>query len=207
MSDRDPILNAPAAERNRAPILEVLERLLPARGRVLEIASGTGQHVEYLAAALPGVQWLPSDPDPMHRASIAARVAAAGLDNVQPPLDLDVLRQWPHIEVEAVITANLLHVAPIEVMDALCAGAASILRPTGVLHVYGPFNRNGRYTSEGNASFDRALREQHPSWGIRHVESLLAAGKVHGLKNAEILEMPANNLSIVMHKVKTLKPS
>jgi len=193
-------LHAPAAERNKAPILEVLEAHLPPHGRVLEIASGTGQHVVHFAAALAGLVWLPSDPDPSQRASIAAHAAAAGLDNVEEPLDVDVLRRWPDIGVAAVVVANLLHVAPPQALPALCAGAAGVLPAGGVLHVYGPFNRGGRYTSEGNARFDRSLREQNPAWGIRDLETLLAAAAESGLRERQVIDMPANNLSVVLIK-------
>lgn len=193
-------LHAPAAERNKAPILEALQTHLPARGRVLEIASGTGQHVVHFAAALPGLDWLPSDPDPAQRASITAHVVAAGLDNVAQPLDLDVLGRWPELRVDAVIVANLLHVSPPQTLPALCAGAAAVLEPGGVLHVYGPFNRGGRYTSAGNERFDQALRAQDPAWGIRDLESLLAAAADAGLRERQVLDMPANNLSVVLER-------
>ncbi len=201
MSDQR-ALHAPAAQRNKAPILEVLQRHLPRRGRVLEIASGTGQHVVHFAGALAGLTWQPSDPDPAQRASIEALVSSAGLDNVEPPLDLDVLGPWPDLRVDAVITANLLHVAPPEVVDGLCAGAAGVLVPGGVLHVYGPFNRHGAFTSEGNRRFDAALREQDPRWGIRDLEALLDSAARRGLERHEIVDMPANNFSVVLEKAR-----
>ncbi|MDZ7669643.1 MAG: DUF938 domain-containing protein [Gammaproteobacteria bacterium] len=192
------ILHAPAAERNREPILNVLQGALPARGRVLEIASGTGQHVVYFAAALPALHWIPSDPDPAQRASIAARTAAAGLDNVTEPLDLDVLGDWPDLAVDAVITANLLHVSARQTMSALCRGAAEVLAPGGLLQVYGPFKRDGEHTSAGNRQFDLSLKRQNSAWGIRDVEELLAEANDTGLALADIIEMPANNLCIVL---------
>lgn len=194
------ILHAPATERNRGPILEVLRRTLPARGRVLEIASGTGQHVVYFAEALPALEWIPSDPDPAQRASIAARTAAAGLNNVADPLDLDVLGDWPELAVDAVITANLLHVSARETMAGLCRGAAAVLPPGGPLHVYGPFKRGGEHTSEGNRRFDQSLERQNSAWGIRDVEDLLEEAVDAGLRLAEIIEMPANNLSVVLRR-------
>lgn len=197
---RDAILHAPAADRNKEAILRVLAGLLPARGNVLEIASGTGQHVAFFAKALPDLQWQPTDPEPAHRASIAARTAEAGLGNVRPPLDLDVFAPWPHLDVDAVVVANLVHVSPAGSIDALCAGAARVLLPEGVLCVYGPFNRNGRHTSGGNARFDRTLREQNPNWGLRDVETLLAAAEARGLAAPQIIEMPANNLLVVVRK-------
>ncbi|MEQ8861564.1 MAG: DUF938 domain-containing protein [Pseudomonadales bacterium] len=199
MADHD-IRHAPAAGRNGGPILDVLRRTLPARGDVLEIASGTGQHVELFAAALPMLRWQPSDPDPVQRASINARVAAADLGNVAAPLDLNVLDPWPPLRVHAVIVANLLHVAPAEALPALCEGAAAALQPGGILHVYGPFRRGGAYTSDGNRRFDSALRTENPCWGLRDAESLLACAAEHGLDEAEIIDMPANNLSIVCRR-------
>lgn len=194
------IRHAPAADRNRDPILAVLRQHLPRRGKVLELASGTGQHVVHFAAALPRLTWLPSDPDPGQRASIVARIAAARLDNVKPPLDLDVCGRWPLLEVDAVITANLLHVSPPDTLPALCAGAAGVLVPGGILQVYGPFNRDGVYTSEGNARFDVALRAENPAWGIRDLEALTAAAAERGLSLREVVDMPANNLSVVFHR-------
>lgn len=194
------ILHAPAAERNRGPILEVLRGILPDHGRVLEIASGTGQHVVYFAEALPALHWIPSDPDPAQRASVAARTAAAGLDNVTDPLDLDVLGDWPDLAVDAVITANLLHVSARETMTGLCRGTAAVLRPGGALLVYGPFKRDGEHTSDGNRQFDRSLKRQNPAWGIRDVEDLLAEAGEAGLRLAEIIDMPANNLAVVLHR-------
>lgn len=191
------ILHSPAAERNRGPILEVLERVLPGRGTVLEVASGTGQHVVHFAAALPDLLWQPSDPEPRNRASIEARIEAAGLANVLAPLNLDVTGPWPELRVAAVIVANLLHVSAPATTAALCAGAAGVLEPGGILLVYGPFNRDGRYTSEGNARFDAELRARHPDWGIRDVEDLIARAGEAGLAVAEIVDMPANNLAVV----------
>lgn len=196
----DSILHAPAAERNRGPILEVLRRTLPARGRVLEIASGTGQHVVYFAEALPALEWIPSDPDPAQRASIAARAAAAGSKNVAAPLDLDVLGDWPDLAVDAVITANLLHVSAPEAMAGLCRGAAAALPPGGLLQVYGPFKRGGEHTSEGNRQFDLSLKRQNSAWGIRDVKDLLEEANATGLILAQVIEMPANNLSVVLRR-------
>ncbi len=191
------ILHAPAAERNRSPILGVLRAQLPATGRVLEIASGTGQHVAHFAEALPGITWLPSDPDPRQRASIAARVAQAGLENVDPPLDLDVRDVWQVPAVDAVIVANLLHISELETLRGLCEGAAATLSAGGVLHIYGPFKRDGGHTSPGNRAFDASLRAQNPSWGIRDLESVLAAAEAQGFVVRRIVDMLANNLSLV----------
>lgn len=194
------LLISPPAERNKEPILEVLKRVLPPTGTVLEVASGTGQHIVHFAAALPDLQWIPSDPDPVHRESIAAHTVEAGLDNVAAPLDLDVLDDWGIEAVDAVIVANLLHIAPREVLPALCRGAAAVLVPGGILHVYGPFKRGGRHTSEGNARFDASLRAQDPRWGLWDLEDVLDAAARCGFEVEEVVEMPANNLSLVLRK-------
>lgn len=194
------VLHAPAADRNRAPILAVLQRVLPQSGLVLEIASGTGQHVAHFAAALPHLQWQPSDPDPAQRASIRARLAGSGLDNVAEPIELDVLGSWPALTADAIIVANLLHVSAPDALPALCAGAGRVLSGGGLLHVYGPFRRNGAHTSTGNARFDRALRLQNPAWGIRNVEDLLGHAAEHGLGDTEVIAMPANNLSVICRR-------
>jgi hypothetical protein len=194
------LLHAPAADRNKAAILEVLKRVLPARGTVLEVASGTGQHVVHFAAALPGLQWIPSDPDPGNRTSIAAHVSQAELSNVAPPLNLDVVDEWPSSLVDAVIVANLLHISARETLPGLCRGAAAVLLPGGVLHVYGPFKRGGQHTSESNARFDQLLRSQDCRWGLWNVEDLVDTASEHGLEVREVIAMPANNLSLVFRR-------
>ncbi len=203
-----------AAERNRLPILTELERLLPATGSVLEIASGTGQHAAFFAAHLPGLHWQPSEADPEMFASIReysqtaelAQVSPAGaevagqpaaLANIAPPVFLDVLDEWPGDLVDAVITANLLHIALPEVLPALCQGAAAVLRPGGCLFIYGPFKRHGAHTSEGNVRFDASLRQQHPAWGIRDLEKVIEVATANGFQLQEVIPMPANNFSIV----------
>ncbi|MCB1684192.1 MAG: DUF938 domain-containing protein [Pseudomonadales bacterium] len=191
------ILESEYAERNKVPILEVLRGALPATGRVLEIASGTGAHIEFFAQSLPQLHWLPSDPDPKSRASIAARITRAGLPNVEPPADIDVLAIWPGIFVDAVIVANLLHISPPETLAALCEGAAHCMPPGGVLHIYGPFKRSGAHTSPGNTAFDESLRARNPAWGIRDLESVVSVAAGCGFRNQAIVNMPANNFSLV----------
>lgn len=185
-----------AAERNRQFILDVLAPALPDQGRVLEIASGTGQHVTFFAAALPHLYWQPSDPDPDARASISARIAAEGLANVAAPLDLDLLESWPEMEVDAVVTANLLHISEPEVLPALMRMAGELLRAGGLLHIYGPFKVGGRFTSPSNADFDTSLRARNPVWGLRDLETVIDAAQANGFSEPEVRDMPANNLSI-----------
>lgn len=195
-------LSAPAAERNRGPILDVLRRVLPARGDVLEIASGTGQHVVHFAAGLPGLHWRPSDPDAQARRSIAAWIAQAGLSNVDAPLAFDVRdAAWPFAALDAIVCINMIHIAPWACAEALFAGASRVLRPGGVLVLYGPYRREGRHTAPSNAAFDAQLRNRDPSWGVRDLETVVALGLDRGLDCIEVVEMPANNLSVVFRRV------
>ncbi|KVC58019.1 DUF938 domain-containing protein [Burkholderia stagnalis] len=195
-------LSAPAAERNRAPILDVLRRVLPASGDVLEIASGTGQHVVHFAAGLPGLRWHPSDPDAQARQSIAAWVAHAGLPNVDAPRAFDVRdAAWPFAVLDAIVCINMIHIAPWACADALFAGASRVLRPGGVLVLYGPYRREGRHTAPSNEAFDAQLRSRDPSWGVRDLEAVVALGLDRGLDCIEVVEMPANNLSVVFRRL------
>jgi cyclopropane fatty-acyl-phospholipid synthase-like methyltransferase len=200
-ADDASILYAPAAARNQEPILAVLHLILPETGHVLEIASGTGQHAVAFAAAFPGLSWQPSDPDPTARASIADRVAQAGLANLRPPLDLDVSEpDWDRAiaePVDAIVCINLLHIAPWRACEGLMGGARRILRPSGLLYLYGAYIRDGHHTAPSNAAFDRALRRQNPEWGVRDLAQVVACAKQHELRLERVVEMPANNLSVV----------
>ena len=194
-------LHAAATERNREPILEVLRRVLPAEGLVLEIASGTGQHAAYFAAALPGLRWQPSDPVAAHRDSVAAWAAAAGLTNVLPALALDVERwPWPAPRADAVVCINMIHIAPWSAAQALFAGAGRVLSPAGVLFLYGPFKRDGGHTSDSNARFDERLRAEDPRWGVRDLSDVTALAHDAGFGDPEIVPMPANNLSLIFRR-------
>jgi SAM-dependent methyltransferase len=193
--------STPSAERNKGPILDVLARVLPRRGLVLEIASGTGQHVLHFAKALPGLTWQPSDPDAELRKSIALRVREEQRTNVNGPIDLDVTKlPWPLQTADAVVAINMIHVAPWSATRALFEGAKALLPGGHVLFLYGPYRRFGRHTSESNAQFDRDLRAQDPEWGIRDLEAVsdIAAGA--GFVLAETVEMPANNFSLVFKR-------
>ena len=188
---------APAAARNREPIREVLARHLPARGLVLEIASGTGEHAVHMAGGFPALRWQPSDPDPAALASIAAWRAEAGLPNLLPPVALDVTAPvWPVAEADAIVCINMIHVAPWEVALALLAGAARTLAPGGVLYLYGPYREDG-VTAPSNEDFDRSLRARDPRWGVRDVRELRAAAEERGLALEHTVPMPANNHSLV----------
>ena len=191
------ILTSTAADRNKGPILEVLQRVLPGQGDVLEVASGGGQHVAAFARALPGLQWWPSDPDPHARASVDERITQEGLTNVAAALDLDVLHHWAVNFVDAVIVANLLHISLPQTLPSLCQGAAEVLRPGGILHIYGPFKRHGAQTSDSNAAFDKSLQSRNPAWGIRDMERVIEVAASCNFGSTEINDMPVNNFSLV----------
>jgi len=195
-------LTAPAAERNKGPILGVLKRVLPAQGLVLEIASGTGQHVVHFAEAMPHLTWQPSDPDAELRASIRAWIAQTGVSNACAALDLDVCWQpWRLAEAEAVVRINMIHIAPWSATAALMAGAARILPPTGALVLYGPYRREGRHAAPSNEAFDRQLRSSNPDWGVRDLEAVAEVAVSHGLALRDVIAMPANNLSVMFRPV------
>lgn len=190
-----------AAERNRGPILQVLQRLLPPRARVLEIASGTGQHAQHFAASGAGWDWQPSDADASMLAAIDAR--CAGLGGVAPARHLDVLApDWPMAaaSLDAVYCANMLHISPWPTCAALMAGAARCLAPGGLLLVYGPFFVDGLPTSPGNLAFDADLRARDARWGLRTVAAVQREASAQGLTLLEAVPMPANNLTLVFRR-------
>ncbi|MFM0031982.1 DUF938 domain-containing protein [Paraburkholderia madseniana] len=209
MTDSHPALrqHSPSAERNREPILAVLREVLPATGRVLEIASGTGQHAICFAGALPGLDWQPSDIDADARASITAWIAHAGLANVRAPLALDVHQpEWGAQtldkvdQFDAVVCINMIHISPWSATEALFAGASRRLVDGGVLYLYGPYKRGGAQTSPSNDAFDQQLRSRDPAWGVRDMEAVVALGASVGLVCDEPIAMPANNFSLVFRK-------
>lgn len=185
--------HSPAAERNAGPILEVLRRVLPARGLVLEIASGTGQHAVYMARALPAIEWQPTDLDPDARDSVAAWRDEAALPNVRAPIELDVTQQpWPVDRADAVVCINMIHISPWSASEALFAGAARLGAP--LLFTYGPYRIDG-VTAPSNEAFDRSLRVRDPAWGVREVRELETIAR--GFQLDEIIPMPANNHSLI----------
>jgi SAM-dependent methyltransferase len=191
----------PAAERNKQPIADVLARVLPATGQLLEIASGTGQHAAFFAAALPNLQYQPSDIDEANLASVRAHVSEAGLPNLREPIVLDVTSDdWGVAPLDAIFNANMIHIAPIECSEGLMAGAGRHLRSAGVLVVYGPFRIDGEHTSQSNADFDADLRSRDAHWGVRDMETLQTLGEAAGLQFVERVQMPANNQCLVFRK-------
>ena len=197
-SQADARLFAPATQRNRQVILDQLSRALPGDGTVLEIASGTGEHAVWFAQHLRPTCWQPSDADPAMRQSIAAHAATADCPTLLPPIALDVTSEtWPIERAEAVVCINLLHIAPWRAAEGLFHGGAKILPPDGVLFLYGPYKRGGEHTAPSNAAFDESLRARDPEWGVRDLDEVVALAESTGFALSEVVEMPANNLSVV----------
>lgn len=194
-------LRSPSTARNREPILAVLQRVLPPDARVLEIASGSGEHGVFVARAMPGLTWQPSDPDADARASIAAWIETEGLSNVLSPRAIDVRQDLWGVEAEApydaIVAINMIHISPWAATLGLLAGAGRLLRPGGVLYTYGPYKRDGRHTAPSNESFEASLRARDASWGVRDVAEVERAASLQGLALREIVDMPANNFSLV----------
>lgn len=196
--------HSPAADRNKQPILEVLRQVLPAAGAALEIASGTGQHVVWFAAALPQWSWQPTDADPGALPGIAACARQSGLANVRPPLLLDVLApQWPAQgaaftqRFDAIYCANMLHISPWATCAALMQGSARYLASQGVLVTYGPYLEDDVPTAPSNLAFDESLRARDASWGIRRLSDVKGEARQAGLVLRQRHAMPANNLLLV----------
>jgi cyclopropane fatty-acyl-phospholipid synthase-like methyltransferase len=182
-----------ACERNKQPILDKLRDELAGSSRVLEIGSGTGQHAVHFARDLRHLQWQPTDRS-VYLHALAARIAEEGTPNLLAPLELDVLQeQWPLVAVDAVFSANTLHIMSWPEVEALFSGVGRVLSAGGVLVVYGPFRYAGRYTSESNATFDRSLRDRDPASGIRDIEAVSRLALTHGLVLTTDSAMPANN--------------
>jgi SAM-dependent methyltransferase len=202
MSDiADPRQYRPHVERNRDPILDVLKRILPQRGRVLEIASGSGEHVAHFARALPQLTWQPSDPSEEALASAAAHRDDAALANLLPPLRLDVTApSWPVERADAIICCNMIHIAPWAACEGLISGAARVLAAGGLLYLYGPYKIGGAHTAPSNQEFDASLRSRNPAWGIRDLDEVTALAARHGLNLIETVAMPANNLSVIFRR-------
>jgi cyclopropane fatty-acyl-phospholipid synthase-like methyltransferase len=197
---------APATARNREPILAVMRRVFPPTAKVLEVASGTGEHAVFMARAMPGVDWQPSDPDVEARASIVAWIAHEGLANVSPPLDLDVRELEWNVEgsehasrtaFDAIVAINMIHISPWRATQGLFAGAAHLLRRGGIVYLYGPYKRGGKHTAPSNEAFEQWLKARDPSYGVRDLADVEAVANGNGFHLKEIIEMPANNLSVI----------
>jgi hypothetical protein len=197
----DPRRIAPATERNREPIAAVLREVLPRSGTVLEVASGTGEHVVHFAARFPALRWQPTDPDEAALASIAAWREAAGAENVAAPLRLDAAAEaWPVARADAILCINMVHISPWQATAGLMRGAARLLPPGAPLILYGPYRRAGVATAPSNADFDRSLKSRNPAWGLRDLDAVVAESEARGLLFERLVEMPANNLTIVLRR-------
>jgi SAM-dependent methyltransferase len=196
------VLTYDAPERNKEPILQVLRQVLPPTGRVLEIASGTGQHVVHFAEGLPQLTWQPSDPEERHLDAIGERAILAGLPNLEVPIELDVTtRPWRlPSPVDAIVCINMIHIAPMEAGIALIEEAGRLLPAEGTLTLYGPYRRHGSHTAPSNEAFDANLRARNPAWGVRDLEIVQALAERNGLRRVELVAMPANNFTVVFRK-------
>ena len=189
---------APATERNREPIAAVLRETLPERGTLLEIASGSGEHAVYFAGCFPALRWQPTDPDPEALASIRAWRGEAGLDNLLEPLLLDAAAEtWPVAFADAILCVNMVHISPWAATEGLMRGAGRLLSAGAPLLLYGPYRRAGAPTAASNSAFDQSLKARNPEWGLRDLEAVEAEAERHGLRLERVVEMPANNLTVV----------
>ena len=205
---------APATQRNRAPIVAVLQQVLPATGSVLEISSGTGEHAIYFAPRLAPRPWITSDPNPAARTSIAAWCTHVPIPTLWGPIDLDTHDpQWPveqyplptslqgidldQAPIRAIVNINMIHIAPWSACLGLMAGARRILPTGGVLVLYGPFKQGGEHTAPSNEAFDQSLRSRNPDWGVRDLDDVIAAAQAQQLSFVQTDRMPANNLTVV----------
>ena len=197
----DPRRFAPATLRNRDAILAQLQIVLPASGLILEVASGTGEHAVHFARHLPHLEWQPSDPSPGARLLIAAWLAAEGLSNVRPPLDINVTAEaWPIDHAAAILCINMIHISPWASTVGLLRGASRILLGGSPLMLYGPYRLTGRLLEPSNEVFDRDLRARDPSWGLRQLDEVARCAANHLFSLDRVIDMPANNLLVVLRK-------
>jgi SAM-dependent methyltransferase len=193
---------APATQRNRDAISAVLSEILPQSGTVLEVASGTGEHIVHFAAAFPHLHWQPSDYDAAGLASITAWAEESGLLNILPPIRIDAsAADWPVSLADAIVCINMVHIAPWVATAGLYAGAARVLAEGAPLYLYGPYRETGVVTAESNEAFDASLKARNPEWGLRQVDDMVSLGAEHGFSLEQRTSMPANNLSLVFRKI------
>jgi SAM-dependent methyltransferase len=193
--------SAPHVARNAGPIADVLREILPARGLVLEVASGTGEHILHFAREFPKLLWQPSDPEPAALRSIEAWRAESGLFNLLPAVSLDArAADWPVSEADAILCINMVHISPWPATAGLLRGAGRLLTEGAPLYLYGPYRRAGIETAPSNEAFDESLRGRDPEWGLRALEEVAALAETHGLRLDRVVEMPANNISAIFRK-------
>ncbi|WP_287131324.1 DUF938 domain-containing protein [Candidatus Cyanaurora vandensis] len=203
----DQRLYAPATERNREAILQVLGEVLPKQGLVLEVASGTGQHSTYFAPRFPHLTWQPSDPAESSLASITSWQAYHPAPNLLPPLRLDACE--PLLELDncaAILCINMIHIAPWQATFGLLQLAQRLLLPGGILYLYGPFKET-KPLAPSNVDFDYGLRLQDPAWGIRDLTEVIHSAQAQNLHHLTTIAMPANNLSVILEKGPAASPS
>ena len=196
---------SPSVARNRDVIRDAFLKTMPQEGRLLEIGAGTGEHAAHIASALPKLQWFTGDPDETARASIAAWIADMKLDNLHGPHALDVTaKNWDGAiaaPYDGVLSINMIHIAPFEAAQGLFTGAGRLLRSGGKLFLYGPFSRESVHTSPSNEAFDQSLKSRDPRWGVRDLDrELVPLANENSLALEEVVEMPANNLSVIFRK-------
>jgi len=209
VAETDGRLRSPNFERNFVPIRDALRPYLSAAaGTVLEIGSGTGQHIAHLARDFRGLTWVPSDIHATHHASIVAWGVAVGCANLAAPLFVDAATDWPDDppvralgDLTAVLSCNVIHIAPWSVARGIVGGAVRVLAPGGVLILYGPFREGGEHTGEGNASFDARLQAENPDWGVRDLDDVTGLAKAAGFGPAQVTRMPSNNLMVAFVRV------
>ena len=193
--------SAPHVARNAAPIAEFLAGILPDRGMALELASGSGEHILQFARTFPRLLWQPSDPEPAALRSIEAWRAESGLFNLLPPISLDVrAADWPAPQADAILCINMIHISPWSATVGLMRGAGRLLGEGAPLYLYGPYRREGVETAPSNEAFDESLKARNPEWGLRALEAVEAEAGKHGLQLDRVVEMPANNLSLLFRK-------
>lgn len=193
---------APHVARNAEVITDVLRAILPETGRVLEIASGSGEHVLHFARAFPDLTFQPSDPDPVALASIAAWRETEGPANLLPPIQLDAsAARWPAVQADAILCINMVHISPWAATEGLMAGAGRLLAPGSPLYLYGAYRQRGVETAPSNEAFDASLRSRNPEWGVRDLEDVVTEAGRHGLRLEMIVPMPANNLSVIFRRI------
>jgi hypothetical protein len=193
--------SAPHVARNAAPIAEILAQILPPHGMVLELASGTGEHILHFAQEFPRLLWQSSDPEPAALRSIEAWRAESGLSNLLPAISLDVrAADWPVPQADAILCINMIHISPWPATVGLMRGAGRLLGEGAPLYLYGPYRRGGVETAPSNEAFDESLKARDPEWGLRDLEMVEAEAGKYGLALDLVAEMPANNLSVVFRK-------
>jgi hypothetical protein len=207
----DDRFQAPSTARNAEPIFDVLEKWLPAAGTVLEIASGSGEHGALFAPRLPHLTWQPSDMDAQALKSIEAWRLSGEATNLQPPVKVDLLNIEPGNidqgipggleDVSAMINVNMIHISPWAASENLLALAEALLPSGAPLYLYGPYRRGGQHTASSNIEFDGWLKSQNDAWGVRNLEDVEAAAKARSLDLQDIVDMPANNFSLIFKRI------